>query len=264
MADPVSWSWLPWAAQNLPPSRDQQVFQQLKNQVDQFELDRAAATDAAKAAAANQANADLQREFAQHGIRWRVEDAKAAGIHPLYALGASGASAAPSFTVEGSGQDLSRAIHATRTEPERRFAQLQMEKMQLENMALGLQVHNLAQSQFGPAQPGALYLPQPSKTVAVDPAAPGREAGAINEIAYSRMGNKYYPTYSKDMKERSEDDIFEQALFVLKNRVLPFLAGTDHPSGYFRRNNTPPPPSDKLPASMKWKWNGVYYTPVPK
>lgn len=31
---------------------------------------------------------EQQREFAQHGIRWRVEDAKAAGLHPLAALGA--------------------------------------------------------------------------------------------------------------------------------------------------------------------------------
>lgn len=31
-----------------------------------------------------------QREFAQHGMRWRVEDAKAAGLHPLSVLGAQG------------------------------------------------------------------------------------------------------------------------------------------------------------------------------
>ena len=31
---------------------------------------------------------DLQREFAQNGIRWKVADAEAAGIHPLAALGA--------------------------------------------------------------------------------------------------------------------------------------------------------------------------------
>lgn len=31
----------------------------------------------------------LQREFAQHGVRWRVEDAVAAGLHPLFALGAN-------------------------------------------------------------------------------------------------------------------------------------------------------------------------------
>lgn len=40
-------------------------------------------------------NADLQREFAQYGIRWRVEDAKAAGLHPMYALTGGGAAFSP-------------------------------------------------------------------------------------------------------------------------------------------------------------------------
>lgn len=42
--------------------------------------------------AANLAN---QREFAQHGIQWRVADAKAAGLHPLFALSGGGAAYAP-------------------------------------------------------------------------------------------------------------------------------------------------------------------------
>lgn len=37
----------------------------------------------------------LQREFAQSGIRWRADDARAAGIHPIYALGGPGASYSP-------------------------------------------------------------------------------------------------------------------------------------------------------------------------
>ncbi len=44
----------------------------------QSSADKAAAQDAA-----------AQREFAQHGVRWRVADAKAAGLHPLYSLGAN-------------------------------------------------------------------------------------------------------------------------------------------------------------------------------
>ena len=40
-------------------------------------------------------NEAMQKEFAQHGVRWRVEDAKAAGIHPLYAMGANLPSATP-------------------------------------------------------------------------------------------------------------------------------------------------------------------------
>lgn len=41
------------------------------------------------------ANANLQKEFAQYGVRWRVEDAKAAGLHPMYALSGGGAAFAP-------------------------------------------------------------------------------------------------------------------------------------------------------------------------
>lgn len=37
----------------------------------------------------------LQREFAQHGIQWRVEDARRAGLHPLYALSGAGATYSP-------------------------------------------------------------------------------------------------------------------------------------------------------------------------
>lgn len=38
----------------------------------------------------NRDTARLAREMAQYGIRWKVADAKAAGIHPLFALGSSG------------------------------------------------------------------------------------------------------------------------------------------------------------------------------
>lgn len=48
---------------------------------------------ASKSAAREQAR--LQREFAQNGIQWRVADAKKAGIHPLYALGANTATYTP-------------------------------------------------------------------------------------------------------------------------------------------------------------------------
>lgn len=46
-------------------------------------------------------NAALQREFAQNGIRWRVEDAKAAGLHPMYALTGGGAAFSPNAIAIG-------------------------------------------------------------------------------------------------------------------------------------------------------------------
>lgn len=73
----------------------------------------------------------MQREFAQHGIRWRVEDAQAAGLHPLYALGGSGATYSPVPQVIGEGdtsggraisrlgQNISRAAAAQETEEQR-------------------------------------------------------------------------------------------------------------------------------------------------
>lgn len=45
------------------------------------------------------ANERLQREFAQMGIRWRTEDAKAAGLHPLFALSGGGAAYSPAPTI---------------------------------------------------------------------------------------------------------------------------------------------------------------------
>lgn len=57
----------------------------------------------------NRRNEALQREFAQHGIQWKVEDAKRAGIHPVAALGAQGASYSPSTVVDPMGDALAQA-----------------------------------------------------------------------------------------------------------------------------------------------------------
>lgn len=207
----------------------------------------------------NRANYDMQKEFATHGIRWRVEDAKAAGIHPLYAIGASGASASPSFQMPG--QDLSRAIHATRTGSERQIAELAMQRAQLENIALGLQVYGLAKSQFGPPMP-ELYDPKPSQTVKVDPDAPGREPGDINDFAYVRRGDAWYPTKAKDVTERTEDDVFQQSAWAFRNQILPLFADSDAKGGPVK---PPAPPFMKnIPEGKEWHWNGVYYRLVKK
>lgn len=54
----------------------------------------------------------FQREMAQHGIRWRVEDAMAAGLHPLFALGAQlpGGSPAP-ISIGGVGEASAPNAH---------------------------------------------------------------------------------------------------------------------------------------------------------
>lgn len=77
------------------------------------------------AESAGNKNADLQREFAKNSIRWRVADAKAAGIHPLAALGSQGISASPVYAGGGdyglseAGQDIGRAMSAAVTPEEK-------------------------------------------------------------------------------------------------------------------------------------------------
>lgn len=119
-------------------------------------------------------NEALQREFAQNGIQWRVEDAKKAGIHPIYALGGSGASFTPSsanFTADTSlpnafaqaGQDIGRSIQATRSAPERAAARAvtlaQLEGLNLDNdlkrAELGSKMMRLRADQVGPPHPMA-------------------------------------------------------------------------------------------------------------
>lgn len=94
-------------------------------------------------------NIALQREFAQTGVQWKVEDAKKAGIHPLYALGAQTHSFSPvsvgsdyGTAFARAGQDLSRAMHNTRSAFQREDAYsstlkaLQLERGKLENDVL--------------------------------------------------------------------------------------------------------------------------------
>lgn len=143
---------------------------------------------------ANNANMAMQREFAQNGIRWRVEDAKAAGLSPLAALGTN--VAMPSAQIVGdqslgnalanSSQNIANAISRTQTEEER--AEYLM-KMTL----LGSQIkeHDARASYYlsearrnlstGPTmpviQPTGAVKNVPDERVSTDPKDPAKSAG---------------------------------------------------------------------------------------
>lgn len=112
----------------------------------------------------------LQKEFAQSGIQWKVQDAQKAGIHPLYALGANTVNYAPHSVgavadtslpnaISRSGQDISRALEATRTADASDAAfvktsrDLSLQKAGLENELLATQVAKM-RGQIGPTMPG--------------------------------------------------------------------------------------------------------------
>lgn len=235
----------------------------------------------AQAAAANIEN---QRLFAKKGIRWRVDDAKKAGIHPLYALGANTTSFSPvsvghtpdtsmANALAQTGQDVSRAIDATRTHPERidAFTQsvrdLSLQKMGLENELLGAQIAKIRQTSVpalpstapnqwlidGQGQTAAALAPglvddQPLERVVGDPAAPHREPGAITDLGYVRTPGGYMPVMSKDAKERLEEDWPGMLAWNLRNRLMPTLG-----------LNQQRPPDSLLPDGYDfWTYNPIY------
>lgn len=114
-------------------------------------------------------NIAMQREFAQNGLRWKVEDAKAAGVHPLAALGASTHSFAPvsvgssglGNALASMGQGVGRAVNATSTSSERvsafttEAAKLQLDNMSLQNQMLRSKLALVNQSGGNPPFPSS-------------------------------------------------------------------------------------------------------------
>lgn len=226
---------------------------------------------------ANRRNIQLQREFAQNGIQWKVADAKAAGIHPVVALGAQTHSFSPSVVgdtsfgtgVAQAGQDIGRAIQATRT-PEQRVdaysktvQDLSLQRMGLENSILAAQLAKVSQPATGPAMPSATQqyvvdgqgqtaIPSPGRPPAAlisdqpmdrsgfNPARPVTEPGPINDLGYSRTSTGFSPIPSSDMKQRIDDDQIGTLIWNLRNRVLPS----------FQTNMNPP----RNPPPGHWWW----------
>lgn len=216
---------------------------------------------------ANDDNAALQREFAQNGIRWKVADAKAAGIHPLYALGAQTVAASPSAvgstslgdSISNAGQDISRSINATRTPQERRAAEINIAAAQadldgklIDNQIRASQLQKMRS--VGPAMPsgGDDYTleGQPSSGVKVVPlqrtasprGRPETEAGSVSSMGYLETGSGQFPVRSSDAAQRMDDDTLGNLAWGFANRVLPT----------FGFNYKPPRPA---PVGYDWLYN---------
>jgi hypothetical protein len=75
----------------------------------------------------NAQNVAYQKEFAQKGVQWKVEDAKKAGLHPLYALGANTTSFSP---VPVTGSATGDAIARGASNVVKSMSQAKMNKLQ--------------------------------------------------------------------------------------------------------------------------------------
>lgn len=212
----------------------------------------------------------LQKQFAQEGIRWKVADAKAAGIHPLAALGAQTTSYSPvsvggpslATGLASAGQDISRAVDATRTGGERLDAysktiqDLNVQRMGLENELLASQIAKVRQAGSPPPMPtpgdqrflegqgdSPLVKIAPFSRTAADAANPAIEGGAVPETGYGRTITGWAPVPSKDVKERIEDNLPAELGWMLRNQLAPTLG---------QRYN---PPTVAVPPDSYWFYN---------
>lgn len=201
------------------------------------------AADAAKDAnlAINDKNIAMQKEFAQHGIQWRVEDAIKAGVHPLAALGAqlhsfspTAVGVEPDDSLAQMGQDISRSVYSTMSGESRVQAKmdaLRIERGELENMLLASQIAKL-NGQVGPPMPTGIQV-NPSEITTSRPGDGSMElappAPAVKEFLNRDGSVTIWP--SADAKQAIEDSPYELE-HMWRNRVVPFF--TDQYRGFRR------------------------------
>lgn len=215
-------------------------------------------------------NIALQKEFAQSGIQWKVEDAKKAGVHPLYALGANTQSFAPvsigtplADSIGKAGQFLGRAADASSSPTTRmqvlgeQASKLQLDNMALQNQLLASQIARINQAGRSPPMPeanaryiiegqGQTALPGNNiavpddkeagnlkiKPYALEQSQPGGiyDPSSIPGIHFDKTPSRgYSPVYSKEIKDRLEDDTIGMLMWNYRNRILPNLNGGDAP-----------------------------------
>lgn len=139
---------------------------------------------------ANEQNYNMAKEFAQNGIRWRVEDAKRAGIHPLAALGMSGAAGAPTFVGDtgmpnalvSMGQSISKKMQDQLTPEEKelnilnlRMAKSKLAEQDMRNVLLGQEVLEMQKKATAPGV--GLTEIQPDQKISPNPIDQTRTAG---------------------------------------------------------------------------------------
>lgn len=194
--------------------------------------------DAEEDAAA--ANANLQREFAQSGIQWKVADAKKAGIHPLYALGAQTIAASPSYVggnslgqgISDMGQNIGRAVEANLTASERSRSKiledLVLEKAALENDLLRSQITTVNRAITPPYPSGSIsgdirFDPSVNVSSRRDDASreANRPAPSIKEFVMPDGSVISWP--SPDAKQAIEDSLYEYE-HMYETRYKPWAA----------------------------------------
>ena len=236
------------------------------------------ATDAQKDMAED--NIKYQKEFAQKGIRWKVADAKKAGVHPLYALGANTVSFTPQYLdfkpntaladmSKKLGQDLGRVITSVQNIKERKInvgiaeEKLKQSKIKTEadQMLLNSEKKRL---QVGAGPPMADVEPYkmggvetvPVQRPASPKGSPHQEVGDLPGTSFVKFAGGVMPVPGSAMKQNIEDMAVPEILTAWELYGKPSLYGgmANKPSkGLLKKY---------YPGAIGWEWDAPYYKPV--
>lgn len=211
-------------------------------------------------------NAASQREFAQHGIQWKVEDARRAGISPEFALSGQTASFQPTETggrtgdlIADAGQNIARASLASATKEDREFDALMkaetLRGMKLQNDKIdpGLTSVNRPGNPPFPSPRGNVIPGQGNSPVVDVPlertgqlqSARHSEGASIPSVGWAETANGgLRPIPSQDIKNRIEDQMIPEGLWAAQHVIAPnFGMGS-------------PPPKSALPKGYShWEWD---------
>lgn len=202
-------------------------------------------------------NEDFQHKLAESGIRMRVADAEAAGLHPLAALGVQGIQGSFGSSINGSpasrdghlgrglsemGQDISRAAMSMATQEEKAFKALQLENMKIQNEILKTDLTERrnrltapgtgpgigSQDPFLTGQGDAPFttkavVDRPLMRTMPHPTKPWQQHAPTSDLAFARTPHGYVPVPSKDVKEQIEDQFIPEMMWAVRNYLFPNL-----------------------------------------
>lgn len=177
-------------------------------------------------------NIAMQEDFAKHGLSWKVDDAIAAGINPLAALGAQLNSFSnivgaenPGAGVSALGQNISRAMHAMQDPEEKAAAEaktaLDLERMGLQNDVLKQQLASNLRVARQPGSPPGLVKVEPSKVVAARPSGPEVEAGSTPDASIVRSTRGYALLPGEGVSSRLQTGFIPGLQWFLRNSMNP-------------------------------------------
>lgn len=178
----------------------------------------------------NQVQMNWARDQATKSIQWRVADAKKAGVHPLFALGANTPMSSPSFMVGSDGgsdgyslgnslaslgQELTRSVNSTASDEDRfsqKMSALSLERGELENTLLRSQIAKMNAS-LPPAMPS--FSPMSESEFYRMPG-----AALPSTQKFSQADGSVVEWPSNAAKQAVEDSMYEWE-HMYRNRVLP-------------------------------------------